>query len=303
MTFKPLDIVDYEDLKRFFSEQPYSLSIYAPASIVAWSNLMFKTGYTLREGTCFIANELQEDLNARHLILPVSGPRQFKPFELHDYAKALGYERYWFVPDDYLDLYSRSEWAALFFLEEQTEFDEYLYRTEDLIQLKGNKFSKKRNLINQFKRTYLFYDRVSVESIRRSDVEECVHFLEMWCEEHACSAEEQTGLACEKAALIKTLQNFDLFESMGILIRVDGVVSALGIGSRLNQTTATLNFEKAFGDIKGLYQFLDNECAKRLFNGYLFINKESDMNLQKLAESKQSYYPIRRIRCFKLILR
>ena len=241
MTFKPLEITDYEILKRFFSEQPYSLSIYAPASIIAWSNLMFTTGYALWEEACFIANEPQEDLNTRHLILPVSGTRQYKPLELYDYAKYFGYERYWFVPEDYLDLYHRSEWEALFVLEEQKEFDEYLYSTEDLIQLKGNKYSKKRNLINQFKRTYLFYDRVSVESIRQKDVEECVQFLELWCEEHACSAEEQAGLACEKKALIKTLQHLDLLESLGILIRTDGVVSALGIGSRLNQTTATLN--------------------------------------------------------------
>jgi hypothetical protein len=87
------------------------------------------------------------------------------------------------------------------------------------------------------------------------------------------------------------------------LIRVDGAVSALGIGSRLNGTMATLNFEKAFSGIKGLYQFLDNECAKKLFKGFRYINKESDMNLLNLAEAKQSYHPLLRVKSFVLALR
>ena len=92
-------------------------------------------------------------------------------------------------------------------------------------------------------------------------------------------------------------------ESKGIQVRVDGKIYAFGIGSRLNQTTATLNFEKADSGVKGLYQFLDNECARRLFSGFRFINKESDMNIPNLAESKQSYNPILRIPSFKLTLR
>jgi uncharacterized protein len=91
-------------------------------------------------------------------------------------------------------------------------------------------------------------------------------------------------------------------ESKGILVRVDGKVSAFGIGSLLNGTTAVLNFEKADSGIKGLYQFLDNECARRLFSGFLYINKESDMNIPNLAESKQSYNPMLRIKSYTLSL-
>ena len=83
------------------------------------------------------------------------------------------------------------------------------------------------------------------------------------------------SLACEKDALITTLNNIEQLESKGILVRVDGTVSAFGIGSRLNETTATLNFEKAFSTIKGLYQFLDNECAKRLFSEFSMSTKKA----------------------------
>ena len=303
MNFKPLAISDYDTLKTIFKEQPYSLCIYAPAPLIAWSNLKFRSRYAVVDGILFIAGEPEDHPEDRHLILPVSRERVFSPAELHRFARDLGFEQYWYAPGDYLEMLDQSELEALFSIEEQKEFADYIYLTEDLIRLKGNKFSKKRNLIHQFTREYLRKGRVSVEDLHEAHVDDCLQFLEIWCAERACDVDQNSSLACEKAALITTLKNIDHFESMGILMRIDGAVSAFGIGSRLNRTTATLNFEKAFSGIKGLYQFLDNECAKRLFSEFQYINKESDMNLPNLAESKQSYNPVLRVKSFALTLR
>jgi uncharacterized protein len=303
MNFKPLTVSDFDTLKTFFVEQPYSLSIYSPASLIAWSNLIFKSQYTIMDRILLIAGEPENHPEDRHLILPISRERVFSPAELHRFARELGFEQYSYAPGDYLEMLDQSELELLFSVEEQKEFTDYVYLTEDLIHLKGNKFSKKRNLIHQFTREYLRKDRVVVESLREKHIDECLQFLEIWCTERACDIDQTSSLACEKAALVTTLQNIEHFESMGILIRIDGTVSAFGVGSRLNRTTATLNFEKAFSDIKGLYQYLDNECAKKLFSEFLYINKESDMNLPNLAESKQSYNPVLRVKSFTMILR
>lgn len=303
MTFKELAISDYDTLKTFFTKQPYNLCVYSPASLIAWSNRTFRSFYAVTDGVLLIACERKDHPEDRHLILPISQERLYTPSELYRFARQLGHERYWYVPGDYLETLDHSELEALFSLEEQKEFADYIYLTEDLIKLKGNKFSKKRNLIHQFFREYMWRGRVTVENIHKEQIEECLKFLEIWCNEHACDVDQESSLACEKDALITTLNNIEQLESKGILVRVDGTVSAFGIGSRLNETTATLNFEKAFSTIKGLYQFLDNECAKRLFGEFTYVNKESDMNLSNLAESKQSYNPIMRIKSFALILR
>jgi len=63
-----------------------------------------------------------------------------------------------------------------------------------------------------------------------------------------------------------------------------------------------LNIEKADAHIRGLYQFLDQECARRLFEGVEYINKESDMGIPELASSKRSYSPVKRIRSYQLNL-
>jgi uncharacterized protein len=303
MIFKPLSITDYPILKPFFFNNPYSLSIYSPSSIIAWSYKTFKAYYTISEGQLFVAGQVEDQNENSHLILPLSPGITYTPSVLYRIAKRYGFEKYWYVPADFLETLDYKEVDDHFILGEQRAFDDYVYLTEDLIYLKGNKFSKKRNLINQFSREYLWKDRVKVEEILPKDVDECLQFLEIWCEQHSCDTDQESNLACEKNAAMTTLKNMTLLESMGIQIRVDGRISAFGIGSQLNKTTAVLNFEKADSGIKGLYQFLDNECAKRIFNGYHYVNKESDMNIPKLADSKQSYNPVLRIKSFTLTLR
>jgi len=303
MNFKPVSVDDYEILKPFFAGHPYSLCVYSPASLIAWSFRSFKAYYRIEEGKLFIAGELEENPKNRHLILPMAQDRLFSAADLHRYAEKMGFERYWRVPADYIATLDRSELEALFDLEEQEGYEDYIYLTEDLIHLKGNKYSKKRNLIHQFTREYLRRNRVEVEEILAKDVVECLQFLEIWCEQHDCDADPESDLACEKSAVITALENMKRLEWKGLLIRVDGRVSAFGIGTRLNETIATLNFEKADSGIKGLYQYLDNECAKRLFREFRYLNKESDMNLPNLAESKQSYNPVLRIKSYALTLR
>ncbi len=303
MNFKPLTVSDYDTIKFFFTGQPYNLCIYSPASLIAWCNRVFINRYAIADKVLFVSGEAEDRPKDRHLILPISKDRIYSPEELHRFARKLGFEQYWYVPGDYLESLDHSELEALFIMEEQREYADYVYLTEDLAGLKGNRFSKKRNLIHQFFREYIRKGRVAVEDIHEKNVPECLQFLEIWCKEYACEVDQEYSLACEKEALIITLENIDGLESMGILIRVDGVVSALGIGSRLSETMATLNFEKAFSGLKGLYQFLDNECAKKLFMGYRYINKESDMNIPNLAEAKQSYHPVLRVKSFSLVLR
>ena len=80
-----------------------------------------------------------------------------------------------------------------------------------------------------------------------------------------------SDLACEKQAAINTIENLEQMDLKGILVRLDGVVSAFGISAPLTQDMATLQYEKAFSNVKGLYQYLDRECARRLFEGFTYI--------------------------------
>jgi len=303
MQFKPITPSDYQGLKRFFKGQKYKICEYSLASIAVWSNSEYQMLGATDDDTLIICAEFSKTKQDRHLMLPVSPSRHFSPKELRDLALTLGFEAYWFVPEDYLNQDGQHQVESFFSIEEQKKFDDYVYLAEDLAQLKGNKYSKKRNLIRQFKKKYLDKGRVNVEPITSSAAPECIEFLEKWCEERDCDNEAGIDLACEKEAAINALENIDIMEANGILLRVDGRVSAFGIASHLTENMGALHFEKAFAHIKGLYQYFDNLCAGRLFKGYKYINKESDMDIPGIAKAKRSYHPVMMVKSYRLTVR
>jgi hypothetical protein len=303
MNFKKLEIADYPALKHFFTNIPCRLSVYSLPSLIAWSNCVFEARYAVAGDRLIIANESEVRPQDRHLILPLSLSGDVLPETLRDIAVSLDFRRYWFVPGDYVERH-RQNLESLFLMEEQEEFEDYVYLAEDLASLKGNRFVRKRNLIHQFQREFMGNGvRVHVEPVAVESVPECLSFLEAWCGQRDCDIDGDIDLACERRAVITSLENFEALDLKGILIRVDGTVNAFGIASRLNDEMGILNYEKAFSDVKGLYQFLDNQCAKQLFAGYRYINKESDMNLPNLAHMKRSYHPVLRVKSYKLTLK
>jgi uncharacterized protein len=303
MIFKPIEPLDYPKLKHFFAEQPHNLSIFSLLSVIVWSNCVYKTYYALDGDRLIISNESCADPDERYLILPLSTSEIFTPEHLYDVAIDLGYRHYWFVPGDYLESMGQKKTEHWFQIIEQPEYEDYIYLAHELVQLKGNRFARKRNLIHQFIRDYAEKGRVEVTAITSDHGGECLAFLEKWCEQRNCDVDADVSLACEKLAVIQTLNHLDLMEVHGILVRIDGNVVAFAVASHLNERMGVLNFEKAFSDIRGLYQFLDNECARRLFAGYQWINKESDMGISELAQSKKSYHPVMRVKSYRLSLR
>ena len=303
MNFSQLTPSDYTTFAHYFKEQPYELCAYSLSSVIAWSNDEFKSYGAGYKDAFVVSAEFATEKQNRHLLLPVAPGWMCPPDELAHVAKLADHSEYWFVPQAYLDHFGLDLVERHFLIKYQAAYDDYVYRVEDLAELKGNRYSKKRNLINQFRREYDGSDRVAIEPINADNTEACLVFLEEWCQERDCDADDQFDLACEKQAAINTLMNYDAFDLKGILLRIDGKVSAFGISAPLTSTMATLQYEKAFSSIKGLYQYFDNACAKRLFNGYTYINKESDMGIPGLAKAKKSYLPDRMVPASRLILK
>jgi uncharacterized protein len=302
MNFSPITVNDYKKLKIFFKAQPYQLSTYSLFSIIVWSNPNTSAYSAIEDDTLIICNESENNPDGRHLILPLSHTKAINPEYLYNLARNTGFMRYCFVPETFIIKYGWNELENYFTVIEQPEFEDYIYLREDLAKLKGNKYAKQRNLIHQFHKLYLDKGKVTVETINNGNLSECIEYLYVWCDQRSCDLGHDESLACEKLAAINALNNLDIMESKGILVRINDVVNAFGICSYLTEDMGVLNFEKADSNVKGLYQFLDNECALRLFSQYKYINKESDMNLPNLAQSKNSYNPIKKLKSYCLTI-
>ena len=302
MKFDPITFKEYPQLTRFFEHQHYRLCVYSLPSLISWNTAEYQP-YAAVSGDALIAGaEFATQKENRHLILPVSPNGGYPPEELRTLAETLGFAQYWFVPEDYIDAHGRDRVAACFSIHRQPEFDDYVYHAEDLALLSGNRYAKKRNLINQFKRDFIGKGRVDIETLTGREADECIDFLDKWCAYRACDYDEDKDLACERQAAINMITHIDAVAAEGLIARVDGEISAFGIGCALTDQMGVLHFEKAYSHFKGLYQFFDSLCARRLFNGCRYINKESDMELPGLAKAKRSYHPAMMVRCYKLTL-
>lgn len=303
MNLSPLTLSDTRRLCSFFNHQPYELCEYTLPSILAWLDEDYQPLGYINNDTLVICSEFAVSRESRHLLLPLSPGREFCPRELQDLALDLEWDAFWFVPEHYIQKYGRQEVATHFRISEHTGHADYIYRTEDLAQLKGNRYSKKRNLIHQFERRYVDRGRVNLMPITPADAAECKEFIEKWCDAYPCDIESDTGLVCEKHAVMCSIENIEPLGLDSLLIRIDGEVSALAMGTRLTDTMGVLHFEKAHTHIKGLYQYLDRECARRIFNEYPYLNKESDMEAPGLVQAKRSYHPVKIMKSYQLTLR
>ena len=300
---RPLKESDFTKLKPYFRLQAYRLCAYSLASILVWRSAHYHPVGAVEGDALVVGAEFSDRESQRHLLLPITPDGHVAPDHLRRLALKFGFNRFWYVPEEYINHFGRSRVEAEFKIEYQTHLDDYIYRTQDLADLGGKRYSQKRNLINQFRREYLLRERVQVTPIDEHAVPETLQFLEEWCLERGCEEEQDFDLACEKQAAINAITALPALDMSGLLIRVDGVVSAFAISSRLTDAMGTLHFEKAASAIKGLYQYLDRTCARQLFGGYAYINKESDMGLPGLQKAKQSYHPVMKERSFALILR
>jgi hypothetical protein len=302
MDFDLLKPEHYAKLKPFFAAQSQPLSAYSLASLVSWSQCLFDTVFVQSQDALLFAERRMDDPERKHLLLPVcpNGPKT--PAWLKARAVEHGFREYHLVPQTYLDGFGRVEAEKFFTVAEETEYEDYVYLSANLAGLAGRDYAKKRNLVRQFEREYLDPGRVKVDAITPANARECLACLEVWRTERG-DKDWDGLLECERQAITKALNNFSVCEFQGIMVAVDGKVKGFGIGSRLRDDTWVLHFEKASDQVKGLYQYLDQECARRIFPGVTFLNKESDMGDAGLAKAKLSYHPAFRVKSYRLALR
>ena len=304
MNFKEITVDDYPRLKPFFANQKYPLCVYSLSSIICWRTEAYQPYGTIHNDSLIVYANFKSDPDKRYLLLPISATREYDPEQLAELARKTGIFTFNFVPENYLQTNGESRIQALFEIEAQEKFHDYVFRTEDLAKLKGNRYAKKRNLIRQFERNYPEdRNQVRIDPITAHTKQDCIDFLEEWCRERNCDKDPNDDLACEKQALTNALNDMDRLEMLGILLQIDGKICAMAIASGLTDTMGLLQFEKAFAGIKGLYQYFDNQCARRLFPEYTYINKESDMGIPGLAKAKKSYHPAMMIKSYRLTLR
>lgn len=179
------------------------------------------------------------------------------------------------------------------FTEERDVFD-YVYRAEDLINLAGRKYHRKRNHIKRFQKKYPEYQHVP---LTKDLLDLCIINLKEWCLKKGC--EEDESLLCERDATIKAFEAFDYLDYIGSVIFIDGNVEAFTFGEAVNEDTVLIHVEKANSEINGIYQVINQEFLKNNWAQMKYVNREEDLGVEGLRKSKESYYPVKMLIKYK----
>ena len=203
---------------------------------------------------------------------------------IFDYCKETGIKpNIWTSKGKRLDLFLQ-KYTNYEIIPERDNFD-YIYKREDLALLAGKKYHSKRNHISAFSKKYNW----TYESLNQTNKEEFLAFSEKWYFDKADAFDE--GLAAEQKALAKILNSNVGIDYKGALIRVDGRVVAVTMGSPINSRVFDIHFEKADTEYSSAYALINREFALRELGDYEYINREDDLGLEGLRKAKLSYKP------------
>ncbi len=165
---------------------------------------------------------------------------------------------------------------------------DYVYDAESLITLRGKKLSSKRNHVNHFLSAVPDWQYEPLTKDNLSDA----HAMSLkWCEAAGCT-EGDSSLFEESCAVEQAFRHFEALGLEGGLIRANGQVIAFTMGEPLNDDTYVVHIEKAFYDIQGAYQMINQQFAEKTFAPFRFVNREDDAGDEGLRKAKLSYRPV-----------
>jgi len=176
------------------------------------------------------------------------------------------------------------------FIDDRPNYD-YIYLTQELIDLKGKAFHSKKNHLNYFKKTYE-YEYVELTSDMADDA---MRFISDFNKRKEVPAHEMEMLKMEEQAMEDVFKNIEAVGYSAGAILIDGNIEALAIGGKLGKKTITEHVEKANVEFRGLYQAINNEFCRNVAAKAKYINREEDMGIPNLRKAKLSYKPVKLI--------
>ncbi len=197
------------------------------------------------------------------------------------------------VPEVHLSLYNEAMEGFAVAIPDENDWD-YIYDRTDLENLSGRKYAKKRNHLNYFLSNWDY----TYEEITPAHVEELTAVTDEFMKRKAETNENDFLVQQEGRIIKRTLPEYEKYGLFGGLIRIDGKVKAFTMASRHTADSVDVCIEKADPAYRGLYQAINKDFAKTLPPEILYINREEDMGLPTLRQTKQSYFPSRMFKVY-----
>jgi uncharacterized protein len=175
---------------------------------------------------------------------------------------------------------------------------DYVYSVQELIDLPGGRFHKKKHLLDLFLQENAFnYVPLDADSLKLA-----ISLQSEWCAWRDC--EHSEALFEENGAVMNTFSDWKKFEGLlGGGILVDGKMVAYTVGERLDDDSLLIHYEKADPTFTGSYQAINNFFLAREGLCFRYVNREQDLGEEGLRKAKLSYNPLFFLKKYDLIIR
>ncbi len=300
MQLRPLTLEDKPVFEAYASQMCTHLSSYAFAPLYVWRN-HFQFYWTLLQNYFCIFAKQGDDYFMPILPIPFAiGNRAYLKrvrdayqfmLESNQNSQIARIEN---VPEELLSVFKNAGFHAI---QKETE---YVYRSEDLSELRGNRYKQQRNAYNAF---VARYPSITSEPYQSTDRDACLNLYETWRKSRAEKYEDpiyHAMLDDSQSAHQIGITHAKELGLVGRVVRFDDDLRAYTFGYELNSETFCVLFEISDLNIKGLSQFIYREFCKELMATYKWINAMDDSGLENLKRVKRSYHPTRLIPSYNI---
>lgn len=166
---------------------------------------------------------------------------------------------------------------------------DYIYLRENLANLPGSNYQKKRNHVSRFNRTY--GTDWKFKSFPQNDIaDDILKVAETWFKEK--NETDNRALELELQSIKYALENSEELKIQGGVLYVHDVPAAMTMGSEISQSVMDVIYEKSIAEYEkdGAYAVINQQFAKKC-EGFLYFNREEDMGIEGMRKAKLSYKP------------
>ncbi len=281
--FKKITIEDRDILANCLAFGKHYSCDYCLGNIILWADI-FNTHYMVENDMLFIEFSYE---NKNYFAFPMGQGDLKNAFEkLISYCDKSGKEFVMNIVEPHMFKKVEKIFPGEYEISYIRNNSDYVYNTQELKELPGKKYHKKKNHINKFLK---LYEGWSYEKISNENTEECIKMVQEWCARNNCLDEKQKSQ--EILVVTKGLRHASELSLLGGVIRVNGNIVAMTLGEKCSDDMFVIHFEKAFSDVSGAYPMINQQFVIHELSGYKYVNREEDLGIEGLRKAKQSYYP------------
>lgn len=181
-----------------------------------------------------------------------------------------------------------SEYPGRFEYIEDTDCADYIYSAEKLSTYSGKALHGKKNHCNRFEAEHDW----RFVALERALIPACMDMLAVWSEENADRLDK--SIVFEHDAIVRAFAAFEKLSLEGGVLYSGDTILGFSMGEMISDDTFDVHFEKAEGSVNGAYPMVCRELTRLMLQRHpalRYMNREDDMGLDSLRQSKLSYKP------------